>query len=618
MHLSVSMLRRHLIIIGLTCLLSTPIRSLCAQPSEFVFTQYPADAAEEHPSTGPYFLPADKYVDGARIVRYNPAEENNTITNLTPEFASACDPDVSFDGESIVFAGKKSVNDTWQIWRMNAEGTEKIQLTDEPGNCVAPVHAGARFFLDDPEPVIQIIYAGDSHGWKNELNEHPAYSVYAVDITGDRIHRLSFNLNADYEPAVLPNGRIIYSSWQRYGDRFGPDGLTALLAVNNDGTDLMPFYGNHQGPDYKSMATVSTDGTVYFIESDSPGYLGSGSLAMVNKSRPLHSYTQVKTDGLFTAPIAQPDGSLFISYREDNADSPFAIYQVNRENHELGNRIYGEPDWHSLDMHSIKPRPEPQGRSNWLIPGTETGVYYALDTYRSNLQEYQNFAQGALKYVRVLEGLPQKSLEDDSKKSLSHFAPSRILGVLPLEKDGSFQFTLPANTPVTFQLLDEQRQAVATQHGWTWVMGNESRGCIGCHEDREMAPPNIFVDAVKKEPVKLTLPPDKRRVVDFNNTIAPLIDKNCTSSGCHDSEAPININDKTGYELYETLLQSEAVIPGSARTSPLAWHLLGEAPESVDGDRMPQPVSIRESVRIQIIEWIDMGALYDVSSYIEK
>ena len=218
----------------------------------------------------------------------------------------------------------------------------------------------------------------------------------------------------------------------------------------------------------------------------------------------------------------------------------------------------------------------------------------------------------------VLEGLPQKSSDVESEKTLSHFAPSRILGVLPLEEDGSFQFTLPSNTPVTFQLLDEHRQAVATQHGWTWVMGNESRGCIGCHEDREMAPPNIFVDAVKKKPVNLMLPPERRRIVDFNNTIAPLIEKNCTSSGCHGSETAINFRDKPAYEIYSTLLQSEAVQPGSARTSPLTWHLLGEAPESTAENRIPESVSVSESVQIQIIEWIDMGALWDVSPYLEN
>ncbi|MBD3275910.1 MAG: hypothetical protein GF372_11395 [Candidatus Marinimicrobia bacterium] len=618
MHVSVVMLRRQLIYICFALCLIVPAGSVSAPLPEVIFTQYPAGAAEAQSPNRPYFLPVDKYVNGARIVRLTPGNEKRSVTNLTPDFVSACDPDVSFDGETIVFAGKQDQGDTWQIWRMNADGSEKTQLTDEPGNCVAPVHAGARFFLDDPEPVIQIIYAGDSHGWKNELNDHPASSIYAVDITGDRIHRLSFNLNADYEPAVLPNGRIIYSSWQRYGDRFGHDGLTALLAINNDGTDLMPFYGNHQGPDYKSMASVSPDGNVYFIESGSPGYLGGGSLAMVGKSRPLHSYKNVRSDGLYTAPSAQPDSSLFVSYRQKNSSAPYAIYQVDPENFERENRFYSAPDWHSLDVQCLMPRPEPQGRSNWLIPGTETGVYYALDAYRSNVQEYQNFTQGTLKFVRVLEGLPQKSAEVDSEKSLSHFAPSRILGVLPLEKDGSFQFTLPANTPVTFQLLDEHRQAVATQHGWTWVMGNESRGCIGCHEDREMAPPNIFVDAVKKEPVNLMLPPERRRSVDFKNTIAPLVHKNCTNSGCHDSQAPVNFRDKNGYKLYETLVQSGAVKPGSARMSPLTWHLLGEAPESAAGVRVPESVSVSENVRIQITEWIDMGALWDVSPYLEN
>ncbi len=595
----------------------TAFSSLSAAASDMIFVRYPAEAKGNQADNAPYFLPADKYIQGAQIVRYNPDTAQDPDI-LTSDFYAACDPDVSFNGKAIIFAGKKSEADTWQIWRMNADGTNKMQLTSASGNCVAPVHAGARFFLDDPEPVIQIIYAGDSHGWKNPGIGYPAYSIYAIDITGERTHRLSFNLNADFEPTVLPNGRIIYSSWQRYGERFEGHGTTALLAVNNDGTDLMPFYGNHEGPIYKSMAEVDKNGSVYFIETESPGFLGGGNLAKTGQSRPLHTYERITHSGFYTAPSILNDGSLLVSFRDADGTTPYGIFTMDAGTMKRKERIYGSPDWHALDVHSLAPHTEPKGRSNWLIPGTETGVYYALDVYRTNLDEYEDMERGTLKYIRVIEGIPVKDELHSARAPITSYAPSRILGVMPLEADGSFQFVLPASTPVTFQLLDEHHRAAATQQGWTWVMGNESRGCIGCHEDREMSPPNIFVDAVKKDPVNLVLPPERRRTADFKNSIYTLMEKNCTTSECHNSDATFRIADTPARKVYEWLLNSDAVIPGYARKSPLTGHITDTTPADISPVRIPEKVSIGKTVQIRFIEWIDLGAQWDTSEYLEN
>jgi len=44
---------------------------------------------------------------------------------------------------------------------------------------------------------------------------------------------------------------------------------------------------------------------------------------------------------------------------------------------------------------------------------------------------------------------------------------------------------------------------LAEQDSWTWVMPREWRGCIGCHEDREMVVPNKMTDAFVKPAVQL-------------------------------------------------------------------------------------------------------------------
>ena len=65
--------------------------------------------------------------------------------------------------------------------------------------------------------------------------------------------------------------------------------------------------------------------------------------------------------------------------------------------------------------------------------------------------------------------------------------------------------------PLRFELLDERGTTVAAQDSWTWVMPGESRGCIGCHEDREMAAPNVLAEAVVKPAVRLGQPEEEKQ-----------------------------------------------------------------------------------------------------------
>ena len=176
-----------------------------SQAVELVLVEVPADKSAS--STLPGF---GTHVSGARIVALESGSAESVI--LTPEFDAACDPDVSFDGDFIIFAGKKTKTDRWQIWRMRSDGSNKVQVTTNDADHFSPVHAGTRFYLNDPAPTPQVIFAGTEHGWQNRENSGPLLSLYGTDPTGRKVHRLPFNLYDDYAPAVLPTGRIVFTS----------------------------------------------------------------------------------------------------------------------------------------------------------------------------------------------------------------------------------------------------------------------------------------------------------------------------------------------------------------------------------------------------------------------
>ena len=105
-----------------------------------------------------------------------------------------------------------------------------------------------------------------------------------------------------------------------------------------------------------------------------------------------------------------------------------------------------------------------------------------------------------------------------------------FLGEVPIEKDGSFNIEVPANTPIELQTLDVHGLALRTC-SWIWAKNHEPRGCIGCHEDGELTPANRFQKAFARPSVVVCPPPAKRRTVDFRRHVMPIVAAKCVP--CH-------------------------------------------------------------------------------------
>ena len=76
----------------------------------------------------------------------------------------------------------------------------------------------------------------------------------------------------------------------------------------------------------------------------------------------------------------------------------------------------------------------------------------------------------------------------------------RILGTVPVESDGSASFTVPANTPLAVQPLDEQGRALQLMRSWFTAMPGEIVSCVGCHESQNTAPPPKPTMAMRRKP----------------------------------------------------------------------------------------------------------------------
>ena len=112
----------------------------------------------------------------------------------------------------------------------------------------------------------------------------------------------------------------------------------------------------------------------------------------------------------------------------------------------------------------------------------------------------------------------------------------QVLGVVPVEEDGSVYCEAPVECEIYFQALDSLGMAVQSMRSGTYVHPGEQLSCQGCHEDKWTSPPHR-----EGTPLAFTRPPSKlERDVEgslpfsFARLVKPVFDNTCLP--CHRKE----------------------------------------------------------------------------------
>ena len=555
----------------------------------------------------------------------------------------ARDPDLHFSGKRIVFAMRRNAQEDYHIWEIKADGSGLRQLTSAAGVCdFDPI-----YLPDDG-----IAFSSTREPKYNMCSRDIAANLHCMDADGANVHQITKNTLFDNHSRLLPDGRILYARWEYVDRNFGD--AHGLWTVNPDGTNQAVYWGNNTAVPGAVFNAHPLPGTQQILCIFGPHHdrlwgalaivdrrLGIDGRKPVVRTWPADAAGAVRSGGAFdcdlharTVAVKYEDPwplseKYFLCSRMTGNGEQTGIYLVDVFGNEILLHTEGPGCY---DPMPVKPRSRPPvipSRRNF--DGKE-GYFYVADVYRGT--HMQGVKRGTVKSLRVVESPEKRHWARGAWFGQGYTAPGmnwhslenkRILGTVPVERDGSAYFAVPADTFVYFQLLDRHGMMIQSMRSGTVVQSGELTGCVGCHEGRRTAPPRIAGEtplAPKRPPSKLGGWYGPPRTFGYMAEVQPVFDKHCVS--CHDygTEAGERVNlaadrDLTFNTAYNELWRKgyiKCIGAGPAEIRPpYSWG--SHASKLVEVVRHPkipehQQIELSREESDRLVTWIDLNGVY--------
>ncbi len=402
------------------------------------------------------------------------AATGEVSTLIDGKGGSVRDPHVHYDGKTILFSYRRAGSDYYNLCEIQVDGTAFRQITRGPFDDYEAI------YLPDDDIVFVSTRSKRWVGcWKTQVG-----TLFRCDRQGGNLRPLSFNLEHDNTPAVLPDGRILYTRWE-YVDR-SQVGYHQLWTMNPDGTGVATFFGNQQHyPLFIDAKPIPGGDELLLI--DSPGHgrtdhrghvctitarYGPDDPRGCRRITPKPAYNDpAPLDG--TSFLAALNKQILVGTYE-GVLTPVVTYKGSASVHEPV---------------PVRARPRENIPTDRTNPREATGRMMLADVYSGRNME--GVRPGEIKKLLVLEILPKPvnfSGGMDLTSWLGTFTLERVLGTVPVEADGSAYFEVPAGRPVFFVALDANDLSVKRMQSFTNVMPGETLGCAGLPRAADAGP----------------------------------------------------------------------------------------------------------------------------------
>jgi len=567
-------------------------------------------------------------------------------------------PDLHFDADKITFAfcdhAVASSNERrFFLYEAALDGSWVRQLTGTDRDLFETWDNRATVVIEDNDPcylpdggLVFISTRGQSFGRCHGGRYNPAWVLYRSDANGDNITQLSYNNENEYEPSVLNDGRIVYTRWE-YTNRHEMY-HHMLWWCRPDGTAVSHYYGNDTlfpmmvveasaiPGTHKIVATAQghhsyNTGTTVVLDTN----LGENDEEPVTHITPETPYSESSgwPSPHFSHPYAINEQLFLVSRANHRVRSQGQLPPVNDRaiylvDH-LGGRelIYEDLEVASFSPIAIRKRKRPPAMPSMVFENAPAeGTVFVQNAYLTRNDPEGLIKPGMIKALRVNAiGVQPRAGRSACSMTVGVEVPKKVLGTVPVGRDGSAFFRAPSGVALQMQSLDENGMSIMTEKSFFYLQPGENRSCTGCHEPvGTVSPSSMMAGGVVRRPVEL-IPqagPQYKGGLSFMRTVQPVLDRYCIE--CHgldktDGDVDL-VHDGQQYPIsYRALVERGDHRLGlkgyktneSTISRPFEYyshsnsvaHLLikghGELGSKLDGDR--------ESF-MRIVEWLDLNA----------
>ncbi len=391
---------------------------------------------------------------------------------------------------------------------------------------------------------------------------------------------ISNNKDFDRFPHVTNDGMVSFMHWE-YQER-GFYNQHTVWSCRPDGTNMDAIYKQHINTPMSIRDARQIPGSPLFVATAQGHHDGhQGPVILfdpskgINNEEAMWSLTrdcapiegglgplenQIVAEGgvqnrggTYINPFPMSEKAFVVSHEMSGDVTNYGIYYIDV----WGNRelLHREASMSSFEPMPLRQRERPPVIPDKIDPEANYATVFLENVYR----DLPGVEPGAVKYLRISQRLmlPAPEYEYDGDDQFNHlhwfpggstghhfaywtWAPTRTVGLVKVQEDGSAYFKVPAAMPVFLQALDENFCEVRRMRSSFTMQRGEFRSCMGCHESRletagsRMAYPTDTLERGPQQPE----PPSwgDTAVLDYEEHIQPIFDRHCVS--CHGEKEP--------------------------------------------------------------------------------
>ena len=600
---------------------------------------------------------------GGNLCILSPVAPDGKIRELVPALNGGLFGrfDLSFDGKRVIFSYKKSKDQGYRLYEVSTSGDNLRQLTfDDPLEQKLKKQHGWPYRFEDCDPCYlpngKIMFASTRSQRRVFCFASTVTSLYVMDADGRNMTCVSAGPINEMSPAVMDDGRVLYTRWEYVDKGFG--NVQSLWSMRPDGSHSMHVYKNDivlpagmiNGRSIPGSGRIVTVGAPHCGLSVGPVILVDNrldrrshvSMENITPEIPfpaMFAHSNSRTYGYFKAPYPLSEKLFLVSYNpgpQPTEPKGYGLYLLDG----WGNKteVYRDPEISCFQPTPLRARPKPMAVATVEMDNTgqkKLATLFMQDVYRG----MTGIQRGRVKYVRVMEAVGTswddgwRSGKQADGAGLQASAVSlkcdvnikNIHGITPVCEDGSAFFSVPAEKNLFFQALDENFMELQRMKTFMNLMPGEKRSCIGCHERRQLAPALASGRPAALNRPAMALRPQPGdtgpRTVHYALDVRPILDKHCVR--CHGSQDPKGGLALTGklttlYDVsYENLINRGLV--ANLNDGYGASNLVPEPPLTFGSHqsrlverirKAPCKAQLTRAEFIKMVTWVDANAPY--------